>query len=105
MASANKLHQPSAFRPLPGVKAEVFSVQQGVREGPVFSVARTVSDIQQVTSKHLLTNQCIKRSKLLWEEIYKLSNKEFYNYDLPEVITFSDDNDSIFFQKDFKLLY
>lgn len=38
---------------------------------------------------------CIKRSKILWEEIYKLSNKEIYNYDLPEKITFSDDKDIV----------
>ena len=42
-----------------------YGAPEGLREGPVFSVAGTVSDIEQVTSKHLLTNQCIKRSKLV----------------------------------------
>lgn len=38
---------------------------------------------------------CIDRSKMLWEEINILSNREFYNYNLPEKITFSDGSELI----------
>jgi len=58
-------HKDAGTRPAVGQYGLMCGAPEGVREGPVFSVARTVSDIQQVTSKHLLTNQCIKRSKLV----------------------------------------
>lgn len=37
---------------------------EGVGVGPVFSVARTVTDIEQVTSKHLLTKSMNKGIKI-----------------------------------------
>lgn len=37
---------------------------EGVGVGPVFSVARTVSGIEQVTSKHLLTKSMNKGIKI-----------------------------------------
>lgn len=41
------------------------------------------------------SNNCIERSIILWQEINRISNKEFYCYDLPEEIFLTNKEDKI----------